>query len=345
MLDSVGVDEFEERVYRLLLAESAADPAGLAARLGVPYEQVSGAVHRLAALGLATFTGDPTEVSGAVVDVVRPIHPVRALTPLLARRRRELRADEQRLDLAEDTVSELATVASQASDGTSAEVRVHRDTAAAFTCLEHIAATATRQVLVLAASGPAPGVTDATDYSPIVGLAVQLAERGVPLRVIMLDSISYLAPLIEGANRMRRAGVEIRTSPVLPAWTFVVDDEYVVTAFDPDHHDRGSVLVRTPGAVAAGADLFRQYWQQASPLGGTDAPTPHGLTEGQRRLLIMIANGRKDETIARRFSVSARTVRRMVAELYDLAGVSSRIQLVFRAAQFGWLDGSELDRI
>jgi hypothetical protein len=38
-------------------------------------------------------------------------------------------------------------------------------------------------------------------------------------------------------------------------------------------------------------------------------------------------------------------VRCMIAELYDLAGVSSRIQLVFRAAQLGWLDGSELDRV
>ncbi|EIF00579.1 helix-turn-helix domain-containing protein [Saccharomonospora glauca] len=338
MLECLGLDERAEQAYRLLLDRPESEASLVGEHLGLSPDAVAATLEKLHTLGL---------VEHLPGDRVRPVHPAIAFPPLLASARRELRAEEQRLDLAAAAVEELTVHAGRSPATASPETRVNHGTAAALQCLEHITATATRSVDALAAAGPAPGITDPTDYTPIIEFAIRLAERGVRLRVIMLDSINYLTPLVEGAHRMRAAGVEIKTAPALPVWTLVVDGEYVVSALAPDDHTRGSLLVRTPGAVAAAADLFEKYWLTATPLDGVDSPghdeTP--LTRAQKQLLIMVANGNKDETVARRFSVSTRTVRRMIAELYDLAGVSSRIQLVFRAAQLGWLDGSELDRV
>lgn len=337
MLECLGLDDRAEQAYRLLLdrPESAASLVG--ERLGLSPDAAAATLEELRALGL---------VERLPGGRVRPVHPAIAFPPLLASARRELRAEEQRLDLAAAAVEELAVHAAKSPASATPETQVNQGTAAALQCLEHITATAAQSLDALAAAGPAPGITDPTDYTPIVEFAVRLAERGVRLRVIMLDSINYLTPLVEGAHRMRAAGVEIKTAPALPVWTLVVDGEYVVSALAPDDHTRGSLLVRTPGAVAAATDLFERYWLAATPLDGVEPG--HGgtpLTQAQKQLLVMVANGSKDEAVARRFSVSTRTVRRMIAELYDLAGVSSRIQLVFRAAQLGWLDGSELDRV
>ncbi|CAM2799246.1 DNA-binding response regulator [Saccharomonospora xinjiangensis] len=337
MLDCLGLDEQAERIYRLLLERPESDPSLLIENLGLAQTTVTAALTTLGELGL---------VERLPAGKVRPVHPAIAFPPLLAGARRALRAEEQRLHLAAAAAEELAAHAVRGAASATSDVQQNDGTAAALRCLEHITATAARRLDALAAAGPSPGITDPTDYTPIVEFAVRLAERGVHLRVIMLDSINYLTPLVAGAHRMRAAGVEIKTAPALPVWTLVVDGEYVVSAVDPDDHTRGSILVRTPGAVAAATDLFERYWASATSLGGDepgDGPAP--LNRAQKQLLIMVANGSKDEAVARRFGVSTRTVRRMIAELYSLAGVSSRIQLVFRAAQLGWLDGSELDRV
>ncbi|MEV0052464.1 helix-turn-helix domain-containing protein [Saccharopolyspora shandongensis] len=327
MLQELGISELDERTYRLLVAEPSIDPHQLASRLGLSRPDLDEVVANLRELGLVKDHG---------VDEIRPVHPRIALIPLLADARAALRAKEQRVELASAALAELSTLGAQSSDAFGTEVEVNRGSAAAFGCMERIAATARERVQVLAASGPAPGVPDQDDYTAVVQLAISLAERGIPLRLIMLDSINYLTPLVEGARMMQQAGVEVRTSPVLPAWTIIVDHEYVVTAIDTADHTQGSLLVRTPGAVAAAGDLFRRCWQEATPLGGTEPePVIGELTTAQHQLLVMVVNGSKDEAIARRFSVSTRTVRRMVTDLYEVAGVSSRIQLAFRAAKLG----------
>jgi DNA-binding CsgD family transcriptional regulator len=47
--------------------------------------------------------------------------------------------------------------------------------------------------------------------------------------------------------------------------------------------------------------------------------------------------GMKDERIARALGVGARTVRRDIAELRTMLGVSSRTEIVAAAAKRGWL--------
>ncbi|ASR39356.1 hypothetical protein BAY61_16610 [Prauserella marina] len=334
MLSGLGVDDIAERVYRSLLACPSAAPPDLARTLGVAEPRIHEAFALLDELGLVRKTAGN-----------RPVHPSIALAPLVSKARTALVAERHRVELAEAGIAELAALVppTSGSDDT-VGIGINRGTAAAWACLEHVVATARSEVRVLAAAGPAPGVDHRDDYAAVMDLAVRLASRGVELRLVLLDSVRLAPRIVEGAHRMLAEGARVRTVATLPAWLFLVDDEYVVTAFDPADSSRGSVTQRTPGAVALAAELFTRTWRESTPFGESPLPDVE-LSEARRRLLAMIVNGSKDDTIARQFSVSTRTVRRMIAELYDVAGVSGRIQLAFRAAQRGWLSESELDRL
>ena len=55
-------------------------------------------------------------------------------------------------------------------------------------------------------------------------------------------------------------------------------------------------------------------------------------------MLALLADGHKDEVVARRLGCSVRTARRHVSSLMELLDSSSRFQAGARAAQAGLLD-------
>jgi DNA-binding NarL/FixJ family response regulator len=73
----------------------------------------------------------------------------------------------------------------------------------------------------------------------------------------------------------------------------------------------------------------------SEPAGPGSAP----LTPQERKLLSLLAAGSTDESAGRRLGLSARTVRRMVANLLTRLGAGSRFQAGAEAARRGWLDG------
>ncbi|MBL7623061.1 helix-turn-helix domain-containing protein [Frankia sp. AgB1.8] len=86
-----------------------------------------------------------------------------------------------------------------------------------------------------------------------------------------------------------------------------------------------------PGAVepcvgAAGAD------QPAA-----EETTEQALSAAELLLLALLADGLKDEAVARALGVSVRTVRRMVAELMHRLDARSRFQAALLAQRKGWL--------
>ena len=78
--------------------------------------------------------------------------------------------------------------------------------------------------------------------------------------------------------------------------------------------------------IAVGARRRRPQLDVERP-----APTCGGL------LLAQLADGAKDEQIARKLDVSLRTVRRRIAALMTDLGVDTRFQAGVEAARRGWL--------
>jgi DNA-binding NarL/FixJ family response regulator len=117
----------------------------------------------------------------------------------------------------------------------------------------------------------------------------------------------------------------------------LVDRRLALIPLDPSNTRKGALYVTGAGLVASMLALFDQVWQIATPLGAAHDPDRDGLSAQERALLKLLAEGRTDEAAATRLGVSARTARRMMADLMERLHACSRFEAGMKAAQRGWL--------
>ena len=95
------------------------------------------------------------------------------------------------------------------------------------------------------------------------------------------------------------------------------------------------VVIRQPALVGILQAYFDELWGSATRV---EPKTGHlGLHDQRRLLLAELADGVKDEQIARNLDLSLRTVRRRVASLMTELGVDTRFQAGVEAVRRGWL--------
>lgn len=140
----------------------------------------------------------------------------------------------------------------------------------------------------------------------------------------------------ESVRLRARAGERIRMLADVPSRLAIFGGDAVVL---PDHWGGGQIgtamLLREASVVHACRTLFEELWARATAVPGYyDDRAPDG---GRRQLLDLLANGVKDEQIARATGLSLRTVRRRVATLLADLGVDTRFQAGMEAARRGWL--------
>ncbi|MBE1537459.1 helix-turn-helix transcriptional regulator [Actinomadura algeriensis] len=135
-----------------------------------------------------------------------------------------------------------------------------------------------------------------------------------------------------------RAGVDVRicTAP-LPYETIVVDRRIAILAGPRRAGDREFTVVRSPGVVRGVVTLLQAAWDRSADLADHRRDRAPALTDESRRILRMLADGRKDEAAARRLGMSLRTYRRRVAEILVLLDAESRFQAGLRAHELGLL--------
>lgn len=130
-------------------------------------------------------------------------------------------------------------------------------------------------------------------------------------------------------------GEEIRVMPELPTRLAIIGEEFAMLAEPLGYAAAPRTVVRQRALVEALILLFDQLWDRAAPLVAGELATS---SDHQRRFLLeQLAAGAQDEQIARRLSVSLRTVRRRVAELLAELGAESRFQAGVEAVRRGWL--------
>jgi hypothetical protein len=129
-------------------------------------------------------------------------------------------------------------------------------------------------------------------------------------------------------------GERIRVVPEVPTRMAVIGDR-VLLPDPPGLADERLLALRQPGLVELAASYFEALWERAIAVPSLDRgePTPdlNGL------LLRQLAQGAKDEQIARTLGVSLRTVRRRIAAIMSELGVDSRFQAGVEAVRRGWL--------
>ncbi|MFL6001088.1 MAG: helix-turn-helix transcriptional regulator [Streptomyces sp.] len=314
---AVGVSAFDETVYRAILHQPDAGPAGWALLTGASPARLRESCDRLLGVGLL----QPPDSMGGL----RAIDPRVAVRGLIRRR-------ETVSELLAATAEEMATAyeAGLLREEPTRLIEVASGEGAIAARLEEMYARAEHEVCLF----------DTPPYlaPPVrqMDLQADLLRRGIVSRGI------YAAPALEDPKALSRAlrmvevGEQARVLPSVPLKLLVVDGCRALLPLTASAAGGYCAVVVWHSAVTEALQkLFEMAWQQAIPLG--QATDDGELSESDRTLTRLLAAGMKDEAVARHLGVSLRTLRRRVSELQERLGVTSRFQLGMRASQRGWV--------
>ena len=328
MLESLDVDPGVELVYRALVGNPGTTSTALAEVVEQPVADVDKALAGLVDSGLVLRSDGQTYVAAP---------PAVALGALITERRDGLRLAEQALaGLAEEhraatagrTISALIEVVS------GVDAIRHR--------YQQVQQAATSELRMFVA---APFVAVPVGENTAETAAT---NRGVRIRVVMEHEVlAELRATDEVVDSLSR-GVELRVVDKLPLKLVLADSDLglVPLVVDPAGPivEPGAVMLQRSGLLAALSALFESVWRQAYPLtlanldGGvpTDGDEEEGPTSIDRKILGLLLAGLTDQAVASQLDLSLRTVQRRLRHLQDVAGVKTRMQLGWYAAQHGW---------
>lgn len=323
----LGLDALSESVYRVLLLHSADGPAEIAERLARSPTEVLAALERLADLALVRPPGATRRW--------RAVNPEAGLAALLSRQEAEASRRQAELERSRGAMAGLIAEYARANGQPHASGGVEMLTTLEDVRdrLEQLAADAMAEVLSFAPGGPQPAAVMEASRA----LDQQSLHRGVRMRTIYLDSVRNDQATVQYAQWLNELGGTVRTVPALPLRMIIADSAVAVVPLDPEAPGKGAVLLRSPGVLAALRALFEQVWETAKPLGEESQRDSSGLTDQERQLLRLLADGLTDERAAQRLGVSLRTVRRMMSTLMTRMDSRSRFQAGIKAAALGWL--------
>ncbi|MFI2609517.1 LuxR C-terminal-related transcriptional regulator [Kitasatospora sp. NPDC018619] len=158
-------------------------------------------------------------------------------------------------------------------------------------------------------------------------------DRTLRVRIVHQHPARFHLPTQRQARAAERSGAEVRTTGESCGPLLVVDRE---SAFLPERgRPDGLVLVEQPSVVAHLADSFETLWHQGEAFRSGPAAARAVSDELRATILRLLADGLKDEVIARRLGLSLRNCRRHIAGLYSSLGADSRFQAGVLAERHG----------
>lgn len=130
-------------------------------------------------------------------------------------------------------------------------------------------------------------------------------------------------------DEMVSHGMEYRELPELPGKLTICDRTTAYVPPDPSESDRGAWEITDPRLVADLRALFLQHWALAKDPGRDWTPPP-GLTPRENTIVMLLAKGHTDASIANKLDISVRTIAYTLSGLMERYDVVNRFQLGLR---------------
>ncbi|MFJ5885609.1 LuxR C-terminal-related transcriptional regulator [Kitasatospora cineracea] len=320
------MSSLSERLYQAVLADPARSVAELARDTGMTDRQIRSALDELADLALIRPS---SQVDGALW----PVSPVVGLSALLAAAEDEAAARQRKIEATRAAIAALAAQYEEHRHGRADAMVRLTGLESVRSRLEELAAHAVTECLSLN-----PGGADRPDArAASAQLNEQALRRGVGIKAICRDSFRNDPDTLAHARWLTDLGGEMRTVPIVPIPLVIVDRRVAIVPVDPADPREGALELDSPGPLAVACALFDRLWSAATPFGSSVPVDGQGLTSAERTLLELVAAGHTDEAAGRKLGVSARTVKRQMADLMARLDADSRFQAGVRAAHRGWL--------
>lgn len=323
MLEVVGVSADEELVYDFLVSRSSATASELADACQLSAHRISRALAGLAEKGLVQrFGGRPRRFGSLAPDV--------ALESLAQTKEAEIRQARLQIHRLASRYQEFRTVEqSPVTEVIKGRDNVHRT-------IEELQKVARREVRMMSRPpySRVPGRGNKVEYAK---LAEQVTYRGIwDTTALEIPSV----PKIIQADIRR--GEKTRVFAGVPIKLVLVDDKYgLIPMIRSPQPSDAAILVHRSEVLDGLSALFERVWDSARPVRTVQAlakaSEADAFTAQQQKFLELLANGYKDESIAKALRMSRRTVQRQVRALLQALGADTRFQAGMEAARRGWL--------
>ncbi|MFD9621955.1 LuxR C-terminal-related transcriptional regulator [Streptomyces virginiae] len=317
-------------MYEIALRHGSWTMVEVAARLGVAETVVEEALDRLESVGL--LHPAPRTRSGYTA-----VAPEVALTRLFALEDRQLARHQAQVAHTRDAITAVMRdfLDLRSPLRRTLEVEVLRTAEQVDSFLDGAASLARQDAwLMHAGSTPPIPVLDAM----LLRILGMLGD-GIEVRALFLHRHTR-DPLMSGyLEELSRAGAQVRVATHLPQRMLVVDRDLAMVPVDPEDSARGACAVHGTELMPTLRAIYEHCWMLATPFAKdavADSPAQQPMAV-EEVLIRMLVEGMKDEAIARRLSVSSRTVSRMISALLDQLGVQTRFQAALELNRRGWL--------
>lgn len=311
-LRALGISAEAEAIYLDLIARGTLGVDEVAVRHG---DDLDGPLGELAAVGLIEWSGGK----------VQPQPPHLAMESLAQRRTRDAELARESAAL----LSELWTAG--IGQQTYVELLPSGETARAV--LNSVQIDAQQQVRAMTVGNLA-----SPDHQIVDGLFEALA-RGVGYEVIYGTQVLQDPAALRMVQQCVDAGEQARVFPQVPLNLTIVDDRWALVSARTtvgEITSTAAMVVHHSPFLAGLVGVFDALWRMAVPItSGTETSGAPALET--KRLLTYLSAGLTDESIAREFGVSERTIARRISRLQETLGAQTRFQLGVQASRQHWL--------
>ncbi|MFF4382403.1 LuxR C-terminal-related transcriptional regulator [Kitasatospora sp. NPDC001547] len=286
----------------------------------------------------APLAGSPLAGSAPAGATIawQPVSPQAATAQLLSARDTALRAREEALreqrrliQRQRDGLAALVPVYLQARQHAFPQGTIDRlpDKFAVRSLLADVIDSCRSEVLVSKHGGSFPPAA----LREALPRDLALLDRGIRMRSLYQHATRFDQPTRVHAEQLIGAGAEIRTLPEVLPQLIIVDGSLALLPASSG----GALIIREPDLLSYLLTVFERDWENATPF-ATGPQAAHDVTKTMKQsILVLLAKGLKDESIARRLGISLRTCRRHVSELLDSLGAHSRFQAGVVAERLG----------
>ncbi len=325
LFEAAGIAELDEMIYRLLLQRPGCSAAELAALCSVSSQRVRMALQSLQEKGLASRAA--SKESRFV-----PARPDVAIEVLVLRRQEEL--EHARL-AAYKLLEDFHAAVERTNPVQLVEVIVGR--AAMVQKFEQIQRRAEQEVQLF----------DKPPYALAVNeTELELLQKGISYLVVYDSDAFKVSGQLHNIGRLTAAGEEARVHSGLPMKLAIADRKVALVPLTVDEPGiEGGAVIHASSLLSALRTLFQVFWDGGAPIrlsqAASEARTDDSVLDREHQeVLVLLAAGLTDETIARQLRLGPRTVQRRVRRMMDVLGAGTRFQAGLLAAKRGWLEGS-----
>ncbi|MEU8927046.1 hypothetical protein AB0D10_40025 [Kitasatospora sp. NPDC048545] len=321
------LDDVSAAAYRLAVLEGRFRPDTVATQLNLSPAGVKRTERVLRVLRLIRpVPGDPLRLV--------PVSPDAASSTLLGPMEQHLNELDQHIS---NLRSQLASLRPVYFEGR--RLRNHVEAVDAISepetvqsMIDYTIKRATREVLTVQPGGARPPhLLRAAKES---GLSI--LGHGLALRTLYQHTARTDPGTQEVVREVSAAGGQFRTAGEVIDRVIIIDRE---VAFVPQREPGalGAVVVREPSLVAYHCSVFEYLWRQGVPFDAGPASDGPMVGEVKQAIVRLMAEGHKDEVVARRLGMSVRTCRRHISEITEELRADSRFQAGVKAVALGWL--------